>query len=352
MKRQVVKVSLKNGFVFDGRKIYVQSMLNEASENLDANVEQAKQLEKAGCDILRVALPNLDSVKLIKLIKNDVQIPLVGDVHFDYRIAIAAVEAGIDKIRINPGNLGSSSEIKKIVLVCKKEKVPIRIGINAGSLEKEVLSKNFNSQADAMVYSALKNVKILEQFDFNDIVVSMKSSNVAQTIKAYKKFRQKSFYPLHLGVTEAGLRKSSLIKSAVGIGALLVDGIGETLRVSVTGDPVQEVEIGHLILRCLNLEKCGVEIIACPTCGRTKINVVRIAEQVEKKTYSVKSKIKVAVMGCVVNGPGEAKHADLAIAGGDGCAVLFKNGCVCGKVDEVDIVNVLVDEIFKLDKTR
>lgn len=347
-KKELNKVELKNGFVFDGRKIYVQSMLNEPVNSFEANIEQALKLEAAGCEILRVALLNVNDVELIKCLKNKIKIPLVADVHFNYKIALAAVEAGVDKIRINPGNLGDEQQIRQVALACEQAKVPIRIGINGGSLEKQVLSQEFGCVADAMVASALKNINLLEKFNFSQIVVSMKSSSVVQTVQAYRALRKKCLYPFHLGVTEAGVLKSSLVKSSIGIGSLLIDGIGETIRVTITGDPIEEVRAGHDILKALGLEKTGVEVIACPTCGRTKIDIIKIANLVEDKTKFLKTPIKVAIMGCVVNGPGEAKGADLAIAGGDGCAILFKKGKACGRILESEIVEVLLDEILKL----
>lgn len=346
--RKLVEVGLKNGFVFNGRKIYVQSMLNAPASDVKANVLQAIELEKAGCEILRVAIPSLDDVKLISAIKKEIKIPLVADVHFNYKIAVESVYAGVDKIRINPGNIGDETKIKQVVAACKKAQVPIRIGINGGSLEKSVLNKNFESVADAMVASAIKNIEILEKLEFNSIVVSMKSSSVVQTIKAYRNLRKKCAYPFHLGVTEAGPIKTSSVKSAIGIGALLLDGIGETIRVTITGDPVDEVRVGHSILKSLELESAGVNIISCPTCGRTKIDILKIVKLVEEKLKFVKKSVKVAIMGCVVNGPGEAKRADVGIAGGDGCAVLFKRGEVVKKIKEEEVVDVLVDEVLKL----
>ena len=348
MAKELIKVELKNGLVFNGRKIYVQSMLSKPLNNIKSNIEQALELEAAGCEILRVALLSTADIELIKHLKQHISIPLVADVHFDHRIALAAVEAGVDKIRINPGNLGDELKIKQVVAACNQANVPIRIGVNGGSLEKQVSGQNFNCEADAMVASALRNIELLEKFNFRKIVVSMKSSNVVQTIKAYRILRKKCSYPFHVGVTEAGVLKSSLIKSSIGIGSLLFDGIGETIRVTITGDPVEEVKAGHEILRALGLEKTGVEVVACPTCGRTKINIEEIANLVESKTKFIKTPIKVAIMGCVVNGPGEARGADLAIAGGDGCAMLFKKGKACGKINESEIGKVLLDEIFNL----
>ncbi len=344
----LVKVKLKNGQVFDGRKIYVQSMLNKAANLVDENVIQARQLENVGCEILRVAVPTIDDVGLIKILKKSVTIPIVADIHFNYKIAIEAVKNGADKIRINPANIGSIDNIKKIVDICKTYQVPIRIGINSGALENSVLENETETISSIMVASALKNIQILENLNFDQIVVSMKSTNVWQTIEAYRKLRKKCLYPFHLGITEAGTKKVSSIKSSIGIGILLSEKIGETLRVTITGDPVDEVEIGHLILKSLDLEKSGVEIISCPTCGRTKINLIQITKQLEEKTKHLKTPIKIAIMGCVVNGPGEAKNADLAIAGGDGCAMFYRKGVFCKKIDELEIVSFLLKEIEKI----
>lgn len=325
-------------------------MLNKPSFDIEANVLQAKELESAGCEILRVAIAKKEDIKLIESIKNQVQIPLVADVHFDHRVAILAVEAGVDKIRINPGNINSKEAISQVVKACKKARVPIRIGINSGSLEKDILNENLSCEAYAMVHSALKNIKILESFGFYDIIVSMKSANVLQTIKAYEILREKCKYPFHLGITEAGTKKISSIKSAIGIGSLLAKQIGETIRVTITGNPIEEVEVGYLILKVLGLEKNGIEIVSCPTCGRTTIDIINITRQIEQQTRMVKSPIRVAIMGCVVNGPGEAKKADLAITGGNGCAVLYRKGEIYRKLNENEIIEVLLKEIFRLDK--
>ena len=313
MRRNLKLVSLKNGYTFDGRKIYVQSMLNKPSADIDANVMQAKQLESVGCDIIRVAIPSLSDIRLIPAIKKQVSIPLVADIHFDYRLAIESARAGADKIRINPGNIGDESRIKKVVQACKIEGVPIRIGVNSGSLEKELLAKYFGPKAEALVESALKSINLLEKFDFDDIVVSIKSSDVPTTIKSYKMLSEMCRYPLHIGVTESGTKR---------MGALLADEIGETIRVSLTGDPIEEVKVGHDILKSLNLEETGVKIVSCPTCGRTKIDIIGLTNKIEKEVENISKPIKVAIMGCAVNGPGEAKDADIGIAGGNKQAVL------------------------------
>ncbi len=348
MRRNLKLVSLKNGYTFDGRKIYVQSMLNKPSADIDANVMQAKQLESVGCDIIRVAIPSLSDIRLIPAIKKQVSIPLVADIHFDYRLAIESARAGADKIRINPGNIGDESRIKKVVQACKIEGVPIRIGVNSGSLEKELLAKYFGPKAEALVESALKSINLLEKFDFDDIVVSIKSSDVPTTIKSYEMLSEMCRYPLHIGVTESGTKRMGIMKSSIGIGALLADEIGETIRVSLTGDPIEEVKVGHDILKSLNLEETGVKIVSCPTCGRTKIDIIGLTNKIEKEVENISKPIKVAIMGCAVNGPGEAKDADIGIAGGNKQAVLFKKGKIERKIPEEEIVKVLIDEIKKM----
>ncbi len=344
--RKNLKVVRLGDFVFNGEEIYIQSMLKKAAEDVAGNVRQAQLLNSSGCQIIRVALPTIESVQLIKALKKNVCCPIVADIHFNYKIAIEAVKQGADKIRINPGNITKKEELKSVVDVCKAFKVPIRIGVNSGSLEKSLLEVYGSASVDAMVQSALNSVNMFENyFDFSNLVVSIKSSSVADTVAACRKFRSLCNYPLHIGVTEAGLNEFSVIKSAIGIGSLLLDGIGETLRVSITGDPLQEVQVGKLILKALNINKKGVNIISCPTCGRTKIDIFKLTKEVQKRLENCNKNINVAIMGCVVNGPGEAKEADIGIAGGDGCAVLFKKGKICAKLDERDIVNALLNEI-------
>lgn len=340
-KCKAVKVG---NLTLDGKKIYIQSMLNISAENVEKSVKQAVELEKEGCEILRAAIPNMDAVKLIPAIKKKVNIPLVADIHFDYRLAIAACEAGIDKIRINPGNIGSTDKVKAVVKACQCRNIPIRIGVNGGSLEKELLAEYGSPTPEALVKSAMGHVKILEDCDFNDIVISIKSSDVPTMISSYRLLAQQCNYPLHLGVTEAGTERMGIIKSAVGIGSLLVDGIGETIRVSLTDNPVKEIYAAKDILKAVG-KGSGVKIVSCPTCGRTKIDLISLAKKVEEATKDIDKDITVAVMGCVVNGIGEAGEADIGIAGGDGCAVLFKNGKKMYKVEESDALNALLDEI-------
>ena len=349
MRSGLKMVYLKNGYVFNGEKIYVQSMLNRPADNLKENLEQAKELEDLGCHIIRVAVPKLKDVKLVSYLKKHVSCPIVCDVHFNYKIALAAIENGVDKIRINPGNI-NKKDLEKIVYACKKNNLPIRVGINSGSLETEILKEKNTTMAQKLLKSAIKTVELFEdEFNFSNIVVSIKSSNVLDVVFACEKFRRLKNNPLHIGVTEAGLKEASLVKSSIAIGALLLNSIGETIRVSITGDPKQEVKAAYLILNSLGLEKKGIEIIACPTCGRTKINIIKIAKQVEKELKTCKKHLKVAIMGCVVNGPGEAKSCDVGIAGGDGFAVLFKKGEILKKnIPQEDVVRVLVEEVKKM----
>lgn len=347
MKREVKKVLLKDIVLGNGH-IYIQSMLNCRDSDIAGNIAQAVALEQAGCEIVRIAIPNLQVVSLIPKIKEQISIPLVADIHFDYRLALACAEAGIDKIRINPGNIGQDEFVKRVVDACKLRNIPIRIGVNAGSLEKEILKEYGHPTPQAMVKSALYHIKLLEKFDFDQIVVSMKSSDVRMTVDAYRLLAQQCSYPLHLGITEAGTEHIGVIKSAIGIGSLLLDGIGETIRVSLTADPVQEIMAAKDILKALQIQHDGVDIISCPTCGRTKIQLIQIANQVTDALKDCKKPIKVAVMGCAVNGPGEAKEADIGIAGGDGCAVLFKKGEIIRKIPEDEILTQLLTEIEHL----
>ena len=333
--------------VLDGKHIYIQSMLNVIADDIEGNVRQAVELEKAGCEIIRTAVPDMNAVRLISALKSAVKIPVVADIHFDYRLALASADAGADKIRINPGNIGDMDRVKQVADKCRSKNIPIRIGVNSGSLEKELLLKYGSPTPEALVESALNHARLLERFDFENIVISIKSSDVGRMIKSYRLASEKCKYPLHLGVTEAGTERMGLIKSAVGIGSLLCDGIGETIRVSLTDDPIKEIEAAKDILKCIGKRK-GVQFVSCPTCGRTKINLVKVANEVEKAVKNIDKDIKVAVMGCVVNGPGEAREADIGIAGGDGCAVIFKKGEVLRKIKEEDIVSELLKEISEL----
>ena len=344
--RNVKPVSV-GSCTLDGKHIYIQSMLNTRSDDIAGSVAQAVALEQAGCEIVRAAIPDKSAIALIPAIKEKISIPLVADIHFDYRLALEAAAAGIDKIRINPGNIGSMERVRAVVKACQALKIPIRIGVNSGSLEKEILAKYGAPTAEALVESAMGHVRMLETCDFDDIVISMKSSDVNTMIEAYRLCAQQCHYPLHLGVTEAGTERMGLIKSAIGIGTLLHDGIGETIRVSLTEDPVREIKAAQDILKCIG-KRGGPQIVSCPTCGRTRIDLVKTAKEVEAALEHVEKDIKVAVMGCVVNGPGEAREADIGIAGGDGCAVLFRKGTVLRKVAEEEIVPELLAEIEKL----
>ncbi len=347
-RRKTKKIKVGNIFIGGDAPVSVQSMLNKPAHDFEASVQQAVELEKAGCQVIRGAIPDMDAVGLIPALKEAVQAPVVADIHFDYRLAVEAVAAGVDKVRINPGNIGSDDRVKAVVDACRAKNVPIRIGVNSGSVEKEILAKYGAPTPEAMAESAMYHASLLEKFDFDDIVISIKSSNVENMIKAYETVAERCDYPLHLGVTEAGTARMGLIKSSAGIGSLLMHGIGDTIRVSLTDNPVNEVYAGIDILKALGLKSDSVQIVSCPTCGRTKIDLIRVANEVEEALKSCTKKIKVAVMGCVVNGPGEAREADIGIAGGDGCAMLFKKGEVLRKIDEKDIVKELLAEIEKL----
>ena len=333
--------------VLNGEHIYIQSMLNARSDDIEGSVRQAVELEKAGCEIIRAAIPNMSAVKLIPAIKEAVKIPLVADIHFDYRLAIESAAAGVDKIRINPGNIGGMDRVKKVVDACRARNLPIRIGVNSGSLEKEILAKYGSPTPEALVESAMTHAAMLEHFDFDDIVISIKSSDVQKMIACYRLAAQKCNYPLHLGVTEAGTERMGLIKSAVGIGSLLCDVIGETIRVSLTDDPVREIEAAKDILRCIG-KRGGVKLVSCPTCGRTRIDLIGTAKKVEEAVKDLDKNITVAVMGCIVNGPGEAREADVGIAGGDGCAIIFRKDGTQRKIREEDIVPELLAEVDRL----
>ena len=344
--RKVKKVKL-GGLEFGSGKIYVQSMLNVPAEDIENSVAQAKALEKAGCEIIRAAVPRVEDAALIKALKNAVNAPIVADIHFDHRIALACIDAGVDKVRINPGNIGGAENVRAVADACRKNGVPIRIGVNSGSLEKELLEKYGRPTAEALAESALGHVKLLNDCDFDDIVISIKSSNVKLMIEAYRLIAEQTEYPLHLGVTEAGTERMGLIKSSVGIGSLLCDGIGDTIRVSLTADPIKEVYAARDILRACGIGG-GVEIVSCPTCGRTKIDLISLANQVEDMLKDVDKPIKVAVMGCAVNGPGEAREADIGVAGGNGEGLIFKKGEIIRKVPENMILEELKREIDRM----
>lgn len=348
MTRKSKKIKIGNTFIGGDSPILVQSMLNVPAEDIEGSVKQAVELEKAGCQVIRFAIPNKDALALVEPIKNAVSVPLVADIHFDYKLALGAAERGIDKIRINPGNIGSEDRVKAVADICNQKGLPIRIGVNSGSLEKHILAKYGAPTPEAMVESAMYHASLLEKFDFDNIVISIKSSNVNTMIKAYELAAQECSYPLHLGVTEAGTERMGIIKSAVGIGSLLTHNIGDTIRVSLTDNPVKEVYAAFDILKAIGLKTDCPYLISCPTCGRTKIDLVGLAKQVEERLRDCKKPIKVAVMGCIVNGPGEAKEADIGIAGGDGCGLIFKKGEILRKVPEDELLNELIKEIDKL----
>ncbi len=333
--------------VLDGKHIFIQSMLNVPASDIEGSVRQAVALEKAGCEIVRAAIPDEAAVRLIPAIKEAVRIPLVADIHFNYKLALESAAAGVDKIRINPGNIGDMEKVKLVAKACTEKNIPIRIGVNSGSLEKDILAKYGSPTAEALAESALGHAEILERCNFGNIVISIKSSDVPTMIKAYRIIAEKTDYPLHLGVTEAGTKRMGIIKSAVGIGSLLADGIGETIRVSLTADPYEEIYAAKDILSAVGKGR-GIRFVSCPTCGRTKINLISLAEKTEKALQGINKDITVAVMGCVVNGPGEAREADIGIAGGDGCAVLFRRGEIIRKVPENEILPALMEEIEKL----
>lgn len=320
------ELKIGNTAIGGSNPVLVQSMLNVRSSDIEGNVKQAVELEKAGCQIVRVSVPTLEDVRLVEAIKNEISIPLVADIHFDYKVALACADAGIDKIRINPGNIGDDERVKAVVKACSAKNIPIRIGVNAGSLEKNILAKYGKPSPEALCESAMYHIGLLEKYDFNDIAVSIKSSNVKNMIDAYTLLDTKCNYPLHLGVTEAGTYRMGIIKSAMGIGNLLMNGIGDTIRVSLTDAPVKEIDAGFDILRAAGHKVSGPEIISCPTCGRTRLDVATIANEVEAGLKGINKNIKVAVMGCVVNGPGEAREADIGIACGADNAAMFKKG--------------------------
>ena len=342
------KVAVGDIFIGGGAPISVQSMLCAEAHDIKGNVEQALSLEKAGCDIVRVTVPDMEALKTVEALKNAIKIPLVADIHFDYRLAIESVAAGVDKVRINPGNIGDDSRVKAVADACKQAGVPIRIGVNSGSLEKEILAKYGGVTPEAMVESGLYHISLLEKFDFNDIVLSLKSSDTFKMYKAYELAAQKCPYPLHLGVTEAGTENMGVIKSAAGIGGLLLRGIGNTLRISLTDDPVKEVEAGIKLLKAIGIRNDGIKLVSCPTCGRTQIDLIKIAADAEKRLANVNKNLTVAIMGCVVNGPGEASAADIGIAGGKGCGVLFKKGEIIAKLPEEQLLDALIEEIEKM----
>ncbi|MCX7746864.1 MAG: flavodoxin-dependent (E)-4-hydroxy-3-methylbut-2-enyl-diphosphate synthase [Clostridia bacterium] len=349
IKRRKTKKILVGSIPIGGDSpITVQSMTNTDTRDVKATVEQIKRLEDAGCDIIRVAVPDREAADAVKSIKREIKIPLVTDIHFDYRLALSCMENGADKVRINPGNIGEVDRVKKVVEMAKERQIPIRIGVNAGSLEKPLLEKYGGITPEAMVESAFSHIKILENLDYDQIAVSIKASSVSMTIAAYRLMSQESDYPLHIGVTEAGTLYKGTIKSAVGLGCLLAEGIGDTLRVSLTGDPVEEIRVGMEVLKSLGLRRGGIEFVSCPTCGRCRVDLITIANRVEDRLKEIDKDLKVAVMGCEVNGPGEAREADIGIAGGNKEVLLFKKGRIVRKIPQDQAVEELIAEIMKM----
>ena len=347
--RQIKReVTIGNLTIGGNHPIAVQTMLNVPIEDLEGNVAQAKRCEQAGCQILRVTCPSAADAKVLAAVKQAVSIPIVADIHFDYRAALACVDAGVGKIRINPGNIGDDDHVRQVALACRQKNIPIRIGVNGGSLEKHILAKYGAPVPEAMVESALYHVHLLEKHDFDNIVISIKSSNVPRMMEAYRQLSARTDYPLHVGVTEAGTYQMGLLKSGMGIGGMLLEGIGDTIRVSLADEPEKEVEAGYNILRAVGFPVAGPEVITCPTCGRTQYPCTAIANEVERRLKGCKKSIKVAVMGCVVNGPGEAREADIGIAGGKGEAVLFVHGQPVRKLTGENILDQFMDEINKL----
>ncbi|MTK14146.1 MAG: flavodoxin-dependent (E)-4-hydroxy-3-methylbut-2-enyl-diphosphate synthase [Clostridiaceae bacterium] len=339
------KIKVGNIHIGGDSKIAVQSMTNTDTRNVKETIAQIHKLQEAGCDIIRCAVPDMEAGNAIKEIVNNINIPLVADIHFDYRLALTSIQNGVSALRINPGNIGSIDKVKEVAKAAKDKNVPIRIGVNSGSLKKEILDKYGKVCPEALVESALEHVRILESVNYDDIVISIKSSNVMQMIDSYRMISKAVDYPLHLGVTEAGTIWRGTIKSSVGIGALLSEGIGDTIRISLTGDPVEEIKVGREILKSLGYLNEGIEFISCPTCGRTQIDLINIAEEVERRLINYNKNLKVAVMGCVVNGPGEAREADIGIAGGNGEGLIFKKGKIVKKVREEELVDELIEQI-------
>lgn len=348
-RKKTKQLKINNLAIGGSAPIRVQSMTNTDTRNVRATVKQIKELEKAGCELVRIAIPDMKAAKKVRQIRKQIKIPLIVDIHFDYKLAIECAKQGADKLRINPGNIGSPEKVKAVVDIAKKKKIPIRIGVNSGSLEKDILKKYKNkATAKGMVESAMRHIKILEKLKFKNILISLKASDVPRTIEAYELMSKKVNYPLHLGITEAGTVWSGSIKSAVGIGAILQKGIGDTIRVSLTGDPVEEIRVCWEILKSLELRQHGRVITSCPTCGRTEIDLISLANEIEQKTAHIEKPIRIAVMGCVVNGPGEAREADVGVAGGKKCGVIFKKGKIIKTVKEDQIISKLLKEINRI----
>lgn len=348
MKRDTVKVYYGDVAVGGDAPITVQSMTNTDTRDVSKTVKQIKELEDVGCDIIRVAVPDMEAASSLIDIKKRIKIPLIADIHFDYRLALESIKNGVDGLRINPGNIGSIDRVRMIVNACKDRDIPIRVGVNSGSISKEYLNKYNGVNEDSMVASAMDHIKILEDMNYKKIVISLKATDILLTVNSYKKISKLTDYPLHVGITEAGTQWSGTIKSSIGIGSLLLMGIGNTIRVSLTGEPLEEVRVGKQILRSLGLLRDKIEIISCPTCGRTQIDLINLTKEVEDRIDNISKPIKIAIMGCAVNGPGEAREADLGIAGGNGSGLIFKKGEIIKKVREEDLIDELIEEIRKL----
>ncbi|SNR89061.1 4-hydroxy-3-methylbut-2-en-1-yl diphosphate synthase [Anaerovirgula multivorans] len=345
MRKKTKVVACGDVYIGGNHPISIQSMTTTDTRDISGTVEQIKALEEIGCDIVRLAVPNMEAAYALKQIKDQTTIPIVADIHFDYRLALEAIKNGIDGLRLNPGNIGEKDRVREIVKLAKERNIKIRIGVNAGSLEKKLLDKYGRPTSDAMVESALAHIAILEEMKFYNIVISLKASDIQLTVDAYREMSNKVDYPLHLGITEAGTIWAGTIKSSIGIGALLLDGIGDTVRVSLTGDPIEEIKVGRQILKSLGIIQNEITIISCPTCGRCQINLIHLANEIETKISTLKKPLKVAIMGCAVNGPGEARDADIGIAGGVDSALLFKKGKIIKKVPESEIIRTLIEEI-------
>ncbi len=348
-RKKTKKIRCGNIYIGGDSPISVQSMTTTDTRNIKETIAQINELEHLGCDIVRVAIPDMEAAEAIKKIKSSINIPLVADIHFDYRLALKCIENNVDKLRINPGNIGDEDRIKKVITKAKEYGIPIRIGVNAGSLDKKILSKYNGITPEAMVESALEHIKILEKYNFDQIVISLKASDIKLTFDAYNLLSQKVDYPLHIGITEAGTLWRGSIKSSIGIGAMLLNGIGDTIRVSLTGDPLEEVRVGKEILQSLNIRQYNVRIISCPTCGRCQVDLINLANELEKKLATIQKPISVAIMGCAVNGPGEAREADIGIAGGNKSFLLFKKGEIIRKIDQDKVLKTLLEEIEKFD---
>lgn len=352
-RKNTREIHIGDKVIGGGQPILIQSMCNTKTEDIKGTVAQILELERAGCEIIRVAVPTMEAAENLKKIKEQIHIPLVADIHFDYRLAIAAVEHGADKIRINPGNIGARERVQAVVDKAKERQIPIRVGVNSGSLEKPLIEKYGGVTAEGLVESALDKVHMIEDMGYDNLVISIKSSNVMMCVKAHRLIAEETDYPLHVGITEAGTITAGNIKSAIGLGLILNQGIGDTIRVSLTGAPIEEIKSAKLILKTLGLRKGGIEVVSCPTCGRTQINLIRLAEQVETMAAEFENlNIKLAVMGCVVNGPGEAREADLGIAGGIGEGLLIKKGQILRKVPEGELLEALREELIKLTQEK